>query len=290
MRPLRIATVLFVLLTVSAVHAETLRIGSIADEYVGEVAKFRPLTRHLHTTLAPLGYDKIKIAVTNSMEQMAEQMVAGEIDLFIDSPYPALVVSEQANSQMVLRRWKKGVEQYHSVIFVRKYSPYQNLNHLKGQRIAFEEPFSTASYFLGKSALIQQGLNPQPAQKGAAGAEDVRYYFSGEDSTTITWVLRRRTEAGTINLHKFNQLKPKIRDQLRIIHTSPAVPRHIVSFRADLPQQTIQQVSQALIEMEQSEAGQKALQQFERTRKFDPIPAADLENLMLLKQQINTTR
>jgi phosphonate transport system substrate-binding protein len=130
--------------------AETLRIGSIADEYVAEVSRFLPLTSYLQPRLKPLGYDQVEIVITNSMEQMGEQLAAGEIDLFIDSPYPAIVVSDHSGSQMVLRRWKKGVEQYRSVIFVRADSPYQQIGDLKGQRIAFEEPFSTASYFLGK--------------------------------------------------------------------------------------------------------------------------------------------
>ncbi|MBT3309688.1 MAG: phosphate/phosphite/phosphonate ABC transporter substrate-binding protein [Gammaproteobacteria bacterium] len=275
------------------VDAEPLHIGSITNEYVAEIKKFKPLTEYLRTQLSSQNIGPITLVISNSMEDMADKIRSGEVDLFIDSPYPSIVVSQHAGAEMRLRRWKKGVESYHSVIFVRKESPFSTLDDLKGQRIAFEEPFSTASYFLGKVELIKQGIKPVALPNRAhphnTAPNQISYLFSGEDSTTITWVLRKRVEAGAINQQKFNKLKPKIRNQLKIIHHSPSVPRHIVSFRANLPQQTVDAVSKALLTMEQSEAGRAALQAFERTRKFGTIPAAFQDNLQQLKEIIKQT-
>lgn len=274
------------LLPLSA-QSETLRIGSIAGEYVAEVAKFKPLTNHLSTRLSTHGIDEIEMVITSSMEQMAQKLKQGTVDLFIDSPYPAIVVSQLSGSRMALRRWKKGVAAYHSVIFVRKEQPINSIKELQGMRIAFEEPFSTASYFLGKSELIKNGLQPLELPNDSSAPNRVGYRFSGSDNTTVTWVLRKRIEAGIINHHKFDQLKPKIREQFKIIHSSPAVPRHIVSFRADLPQQTVSAITAALTSMDQSPDGRAALQAFQATHKFDPIPPADQNNLNQLKEMAN---
>ncbi len=267
-------------------NSETLHIGSIADEYVAEVTKFKPLTDYLTPQLAPHGIDRIEVVVTNSMEKMSHKLKQGEVDLFIDSPYPAIVVSQQSGSHMALRRWKQGIDAYHSVIFVRKEQPITTIEALKGKQIAFEEPFSTASYFLGKSELIRHGLQPVEGDGESNTPNQIRYHFSGEDSTTVAWVLRRRTEAGTLNHHKFNAIKPKMREQLKVIHRSPSVPRHIVSFRKDLPQPLVEQISSILITMEQSAAGRESLLAFQKTRKFDPIPVDDQATLEQLKRLV----
>ena len=151
------------------VDAEPLHIGSITNEYVAEIKKFKPLTEYLRTQLSSQNIGPITLVISNSMEDMADKIRSGEVDLFIDSPYPSLIISNQTKSKMVLRRWKKGVDQYHSVLFTRKESPIENIQGLKGKRIAFEEPFSTASYFLGKSELISNGLLPVEAPKRGSG-------------------------------------------------------------------------------------------------------------------------
>ena len=277
---------LLALLITQPVAAETLRIGSIAGEYLAEVRKFKPLTNYLQEKLAPHGYGAIEIVITHSMREMADKLKQGEVDLFIDSPYPSLTVSQYAGSQMALRRWKKGVEQYNSVIFVRKESPYQSINDLKHARIAFEEPFSTASYFLAATALQEHGLTPIPDGEKPTMTENVRYRFSGDDSTTIAWVLRKRIDAGTIGLPKLEKLKPATRQQLRVIYQSPAVPRHIVSYRTDFPATQVDLINQTLITMEQSAEGKTALRQFQQTRKFDPIPTVVAETLQQLQEKI----
>lgn len=285
--PTLYAAALLTAFTLSATAmAETLRIGSIADEYLAEVSKFKPLTNHLQRELAPHGYDSIEIVITQSMQQMADKLKQREVDLFIDSPYPSLFVSQHSGSQMTLRRWKKGVGQYSSVIFVHKTSPYQSIDDLKGVRIAFEEPFSTASYFLGAAALLEHGLTPIPNEEKQSTTNSVRYRFSGDDSSTVAWVLRRRIDAGAIGQPNFDKLKSSTRQKLRVIYQSPSVPRHIVSYRADFPAAQMELINQTLIAMEQSSEGRAALQQFQQTRKFDPIPAAAAQTLKQLQEKM----
>ncbi len=285
--PILYTAALLTALTLSSTAiAETLRIGSIAGEYLSEVQKFKPLTNHLQRELVPHSYKAIEIVIARSMEQMADKLKQGQVDLFIDSPYPSLTVSQQSGSQMTLRRWKKGVEQYSSVIFVRHDSPYQSINDLKKARFAFEEPFSTASYFLGAVALLEHGLTPVPDGEKSKSTNSIHYRFSGDDSTTIAWVLRKRVDAGTISQPKFEELKPTTRQKLRMIYQSPSVPRQIISYRADFPSTQMEEVNRALIMMDQTAEGKTALQQFQQTRKFDRIPASAAETLKQLQEQM----
>ena len=61
-------------------------------------------------------------------------------------------------------------------------------------------------------------------------------------------------------------------NRLRIIYESFAIPRHIVSYRADLSPTLVQRITEVLQSMPNSEAGRQALKAFESTTKFDPIP------------------
>ncbi|MBT3197066.1 MAG: PhnD/SsuA/transferrin family substrate-binding protein, partial [Gammaproteobacteria bacterium] len=144
------------------------------------------------------------------------------------------------------------------------------------------------SYFLGKSELIRRGLQPieEPGDKKIVTDNSVLYHFSGSDKSTISWVLRNRVEAGIINNHKFDSLKERIRSRLKVIHHSPAVPRHVVSFRPGFSADTISQISRVLIAMESDRTGQSVLQQFQKTKKFDLISKQTQQNLQQLKDMI----
>jgi phosphonate transport system substrate-binding protein len=59
---------------------------------------------------------------------------------------------------------------------------------------------------------------------------------------------------------------------LKSIYETFSLPRQIVSYRADLPPKLVARIKEILLKMDQSEEGRKALQEFERTVKFDEIP------------------
>ncbi|MFQ5949817.1 MAG: PhnD/SsuA/transferrin family substrate-binding protein, partial [Nitrospiria bacterium] len=69
-------------------------------------------------------------------------------------------------------------------------------------------------------------------------------------------------------------------NHLKIIHETYSIPRHIVSYRADLPPKLVARIKEILLGMDQSEEGRKALKAFERTTKFDEIPEQSLAPLL----------
>ena len=56
-----------------------------------------------------------------------------------------------------------------------------------------------------------------------------------------------------------------------VLAKTPPVPRHVVSARPGMPQDLLARVKQILMKMDQMEEGKKALQQFDRTAKFDEL-------------------
>ncbi|PHQ79724.1 MAG: phosphate ABC transporter substrate-binding protein [Coxiella sp. (in: Bacteria)] len=215
-----------------------------------------------------------------------------KVDLYIDSPYPALVISQRAPSVIKMRRWKKGISTYRSVIFVKYNSSIKDIAGLKGKMIAFEEPFSTASYFLPKTALQQKGyvLEKKSASSITPSQEVIGYTFSGNDKNTIAWVLHGKVVAGAMNeadFDKFSKLHPQETQKLRVLVETMYVPRHVVSFRKGMPAKLQKKIEQLLANMHNTIEGGKVLIKFEKTTKFDMLPAKQKKDLNALKNLID---
>lgn len=288
-----LGTVLVTLLLASrAVEARPLVIGTVADDPTEEISELFPLADYLARRLNEFGIDKGKITVAGSMREMADQFLAGKVDLYIDSPYPSLAVSRASGSKMVLRRWKKGVAEYYSVIYTRKDSGIESLQDLKGKTIAFEEPFSTSSYFLPKNALLSAGLKlkEQKDPQAQVKPSEVGYVFAREDENAMAWLLRGKIAAAATGSTEFKKLAGRELGKLRIIHQTAPVPRHVVSFRRDLDEKLAQKIREILLAMEHNEEGQALLARWSKTTRFDDLPGGQekaLAPLMNMASEID---
>jgi phosphonate transport system substrate-binding protein len=258
------------------VQAETLTIGSISGDASKEIKRYKPLIEYLTQSLKSSGIDKIDIRVTDSINQMTQLMRSGSVDLYMDSPFPSLKLADAGVSDIVLRRWKKGVEQYHSVIFVHADSEIHSIEDLQGEMIGFEEAFSTSAYYIPKASLQQKGLKltAKIDRHEPVTNDEIGYVFTGDDKNTVTWVRKQRIAAGAVNNIKFDGLKARFREQLRIIFHSLSVPRQVVSYSKTISPVLARSLTQALLEMDQSEYGRQQLKVFEKTARFDQFPVS----------------
>ena len=271
------------------IWARPINVGSISVEAAAEIKKFLPLASYLAKELQSEGIDQGKVVVAKGVSQMAALLREGKVDIFIDSPFPTLAASQLSGSKLLLRRWKKGQGEYHSVIFTRKDSDVNRLEDLKGKMVAFQDPFSTTSYFLPKTMLLQKGLKlalkTDTSESVAPG--EVGYVFSVADENIILWVLRKKVIAGAIDDLAYEK-EAKNLNSLKVIEKSNPVPRHIVSYRADLPPKLVARIKEILTSMDQSEGGKKALKDFESTTKFDVISDQSMAPLLKAVKHFNS--
>jgi len=270
--------------------AGAITIGSVSIEPVAEITMFSPLARYLAQQLQPEGIDEGRVVVAYNLHQMAAFIREGKVDLYIDSPFPVVAVSQLSESRLLLQRWKQGVDQYHTVLFTRHDSGISRLEDLKGKMVAFKTPFSSSGYFLPKLVLVQAGLRVMPKSEAAAsvGPEEVGYVFSHADENTVVWVSRGKVSAGAIDDQRYQKEAKGNLPSLRVIYQTVAIPRHIISYRADLPLPLVVRIKDILIQMDAVEEGKKVLQAFEGTAKFDEIPAQTMDLLSQWIPFINT--
>lgn len=276
--PLRrslIAAVLFAgLILAPAAQARMLVIGTISDEPIKETRTFLPFARHLAGQLSGEGFTGGEVRIARDISHMARLLQKGKVDIYIDSPLVALAVGQQSGSRLIARRWKKGIAEYHSVIFARKDSGIGSLDDLAGKVLAFEEGFSSSGYLLPRLSLAENGvsLTELDSPRAARPASETGYVFSGDDENTIVWVLHGLVDAGAMSLNGLKKRAGSDFESLTLIAQTGAVPRHVVSVAPQTPAALEAAVQNALLQMDQDSEGAAVLKSFERTTKFDRIP------------------
>lgn len=252
-----------------------LTLGDISDDPAEKIEKFRSLADYLAANLGEYGIGKVEIKIAPDLDTMVKWLESGEVDIYFDSPFPAMYVSDNSGAQPILRRWRRGVEEYHSVIFVLKESGITSVQQLNGHAIAYEEPFSTTAYFLPTAYLIKEGLTlvEKQSPEAAVGENEVGYVFTGDDENIVQWVLSKKVTAGAIdNFTFFEDIPEETRANLTVLLETEDVARHITLVSAKLDAELVEAIKSVLVNLDEQPEGPKILEEFEKTSKFDEFP------------------
>ena len=284
----KLSLVTIILLLPQLASAGSFKLGSLSIDPVSETRKFWPLASYLARQLQSDGIKEGKVVVAASIPAMSSFMQTGQVDLYIDSYFPALAVSRLSGSRLLLRRWKLGKSDYQSVIFTRKDGGISRLGDLKGKVIAFEAPFSSSGYFFPKIALVEKGfrLALKRHERDPVKADEVGYIFTHADTNTIYMVLNGAVVAGATDDQKYLTFAKNL-GSLKIVHETVSFPRQFVTHRGDLPAKLVTRIKEVLLNMHQTEEGRHALQDFEGTTKFEEIPPRDIEQFAGLKKHFD---
>lgn len=287
-RLMSILSICIGLLAGQSAIARTLVIGTISDEPVKEIRTFLPFTKYLAQQLEPMGFSDGKVIIARDIDHMASLIRSGQVDLFVDSPLVALAINKKAGSRLLVTRWKKGVAEYHSVIFVRQEGGIASVSDLVGRVVTFEESFSSSGHLLPRIAMAELGIqfSQMDSPQSRLAPDETGFVFSGDDENTIEWVLRGRTDAGAMSMDNFKKRVGPNKDELTIILRTDAIPRHVISISSGISNQLAGEIETALVTMNQSEDGLAVLGAFERTTKFDAFSKEILVTMERLQDPV----
>lgn len=256
-------------------------LGEVSDEPSKKIERLQPLADYVSKRLDKVGITSAQIKIAPNLETMARWLKSGEVDIYFDSPYPAMLVNSQSDALPILRRWRRGEAEYYAVIFARNDSGINTLNDLKGKTIGLQDAVSTSGYLLPLSLLVKGGLKAVELKNAdlSVPADQVGYVFTNDDDNTIQWVISKKVSAGAVDIRSYSKISAESRSKMNLLGESEKVPRQVVMVRPAMDKATQEMIYSIFIEMEKSSEGQIVLKAFDETTRFDALPVGTLERM-----------
>ena len=201
---------------------------------------WRPLLKRLESET---GYH-FRLDIPPSIPAFEGLLFKGLPDFVFTNPYLIVAVRRTVPYIPMVRSDAFPLQGY---LVVRKDSPLQSLQELKGKPMAFPAPNSFAASLYMRSLLAREGITVQPRYVGA-------------HSNVYRQVVYGEVEAGGGVNYSFDREPQEIRDQLRVLYRTPEAKPHPVAAHPRIPAAVREKVAAALLRIGATEDGAKLLE------------------------------
>jgi phosphonate transport system substrate-binding protein len=232
--------------------------------------RYKPLADYLAVETGT----EVKLTVLSRYGNITDSFRNREMDAAFFGSFIGAVALEQLKVLPVARPVEAdGESTYSGFIFTRKNSRIRDVPDMRGKKFCYVDKATTAGYLYPLAFLKSRGV------------ADVNGYFSetfysGSHDASIMMVLNGKADIGAAKSTVYELLRkkdPRIDSQLTIIARSPRFPSNGFCVRNDLDERLKKKLRQALLNIEKSPGGRKALEQlgaqrFIETRREDYEP------------------
>jgi len=196
---------------------------------------------------------EVTLYIAKSYGDLRDQMEAGKVDIGSFSPFAYVDAVTGGKIKIIAQSILDYSAFYKGLIITRKDSGITGLADLKGKRFAFVDPKSASGYVYPRAMLIEKGFDPDKFFKETL--------FSGGHDKVILAVLDGKVDAGAIYdgalaIAKGKGLKTE--DLITVASTDP-IPHDAIVVRSDMDDATTRKIQKALIDLEKTEEGKKAI-------------------------------
>ncbi len=211
-------------------------IGDISDNPDEVIHDALPLANYLAEHLASFGIACGNAIVPDTSDKLIALIKDQKVDIYMDSMYPAYLVSEATGAQPILRRWRNCYPVYYSVIFTTTGSGIKSIEDLAGRMVAMDRSYSTSGFALPAVYLMDHGLSLAVKEKftDPVAANEVGIFFSLDDINTLNLVLEGKVAAAATDDYYFGQWDKEAPGKLAKLAETESMPRQAVLVRAGL--------------------------------------------------------
>ena len=264
--------------TVFATESEgrTLVIGKVSSNPKKHYKVLKPMVDYMVSQLGDLGYTNSEVLMAKDIKQLARYMRQGKVDWVTESPFPSAILHRDAGAEYIARKWKKGVAQYHSVLFTGNDSGIDNISDLKGKVVAFQDRGSSTACYIPAAMILEAGLElvEMSSPRDRPGPNEVGYIFADEEINQSTWVHKGIVAAGGYSSTDWSEddnNPPSFREEMKIFAQSKDIPRAVELVRRDLPDAVKARMTEVLMAMHLDENNKDLLWSYQKTTRFDGI-------------------
>lgn len=227
--------------------------------------KFLPLKQYLEKAVSR----KIILKVARNYQEAIEDIGSGEAHLAYLDPSAYCEAKQKYRVTPLARTVRAGSSTYRSVIVTRKDSPINKIVEVKGKRLGLGNISSSSSHLIPAVMFKEVGISLQ----------DFRTvdYLEHEDRIALS-VLSKRHDVGGLSERVAEKY---LKDGLRIIKTSEAIPQYTVCAHSGLPEALRKMIIQALLSVN---AGgmQELVQEMKDISGFSPVLDRDFDVMRVM--------
>ncbi|WP_091183585.1 phosphate/phosphite/phosphonate ABC transporter substrate-binding protein [Paenibacillus catalpae] len=214
-------------------------------------AKAKPLEKLLSDKLGI----PVKVSVSTDYNTIIEAMASKKVDVGFLPPTAYVLAKEKGAAEVMLQAQRFGVDDatgapttdlvdnYKSMIIVKKDSPIQSVADLKGKKIAYQNVTSSAGYVWPAASLMDAGLDP---------LKDVQpITVKGHDQGVLA-VLNGDVDAAAIFQDARTIVSkdyPKVFEDTRVLAFTEPIPNDTISVRSDMNADWVAKIQQAFIDI-----------------------------------------
>ena len=223
---------------------------SLAETYaVGVVPQFN--ARTLQSIWTPILQElerrtghTFELRGSKSISAFEKQFMAGEFDFAYMNPYHFILASKTQGYLPLVRDTGKRLR---GILVVRKDVAIDDVEQLQDKAIAFPSPNALGASLMLRAQLAREfNLRFEPR------------YVKSHDSVYLNVVTGRMAAGGGVGRTLARQ-PSEVREQLRVLYTTPAVASHPVTVHPRVPETVRSMVKNALIAMGESESERQLL-------------------------------
>lgn len=186
---------------------------------------------------------KLQFKTAKNIPEFEKRLMAGDYDFAYMNPYHFTIFNQNPGYRAVAVRKGQPIK---GIIVVRKDSAIQSLEELEGQTLAFPAPAAFAASVLPRAKLSLDNITFSAK------------YVSSHDSVYLG-VAKGLFPAGGGVKRTFNNTKPEVSEQLKILWASEAFTPHAIAAHPSVDNKVYQLVQQALVGMVNDPEGKALL-------------------------------
>lgn len=200
---------------------------------------WQPLLDHLSATLGV----SFELRVEDSIPSFERSFLQGAPDFIFLNPYHQVMAAE---AQGYVPLVSDASRQLKGILVVKEDSPYQTVQDLAGQPIAFPSPNAFGASLYMRALLADQGVTFVPA-------------YVETHSNAYRYVILGQAVAGGGVRNTLSKEPEALASQLRVIYETPGVRPHPLSAHPRVPETVRDAVVEAVLALYESGDGRQLL-------------------------------